>query len=555
MDSDEDDGYIVRAEREAKQNYLKEEIIENNYDGQLFMWFISNVREANIDMWEFEDLQQIVREFKMKYRRGQTLEEVNPKTDKQVEEVQDYDKLLKIQEEITSQGYDFEAFERFIEQESGYTDLRSFSDEDLEEFKLKFIESQSKVPNEVESKTEEIVNTLQEDDKFHIESQEKSSALPTEEHLESQSDRTDTVLDIENTMVVPCGILPETEITFLSDLFATCTSTSVKNPGFFSKKFIVYELVTSGLGWSVKRRYSDFLWLRNILSLTNPGSFIPPVPNKKLTGNFSENFIKKRQLLLNNFIKIILHDPILRSSPDTLIFLKEPDDKILQKYQKSRTKVQRPSNISEILTLNGDTVCDFNEHSLLFETLTDYLDVSVALESQFKLKVNNLIESTRHLSKTLNEFSEILQELQDHEEKYSESSKNLFESAKSSIVKWSTHEEIAANNLKTDLKYQFTMKISDKSVLQDLLLQRQHYFSNYKKQLKKKSELLTPSKDLFGHFNYKIKSELERTLTDQCLYDSEHLKLISKLEIDKCQSLQAFWESSSEEFKQATSFI
>lgn len=50
----------------------------------------------------------------------------------------------------------------------------------------------------------------------------------------------------------------------------------VKNPkemekGVFTNSYIVYEVVTSPMNWSVSRRYSDFDWLRKTLVKMYPG--------------------------------------------------------------------------------------------------------------------------------------------------------------------------------------------------------------------------------------------------------------------------------------------
>ena len=49
MDSDDDESYIGVAERKAKQNYLNEEIVDNNFDPQLFMMFCSQTKEPDLD--------------------------------------------------------------------------------------------------------------------------------------------------------------------------------------------------------------------------------------------------------------------------------------------------------------------------------------------------------------------------------------------------------------------------------------------------------------------------------------------------------------------------
>ena len=77
MSSDSDDeSYIVNAERKAKQNYLFEEIIENNYDPKLFTVFCEKTKPPDLDYWSFDELVECVAKFKMVYRRGQTFEDV-----------------------------------------------------------------------------------------------------------------------------------------------------------------------------------------------------------------------------------------------------------------------------------------------------------------------------------------------------------------------------------------------------------------------------------------------------------------------------------------------
>ena len=41
--------------------------------------------------------------------------------------------------------------------------------------------------------------------------------------------------------------------------------------GFFSKSYITYLVTTSPCGFKVRRRYSDFEWLRSILLMIYPG--------------------------------------------------------------------------------------------------------------------------------------------------------------------------------------------------------------------------------------------------------------------------------------------
>ena len=73
--------------------------------------------------------------------------------------------------------------------------------------------------------------------------------------------------------------------------------------------------------FSVLRRYSDFLWLFDALSASNPGVIIPPVPEKMPFGRFAESFIESRRLALNKCIQKIAAHPRLRKDPNLRFFL------------------------------------------------------------------------------------------------------------------------------------------------------------------------------------------------------------------------------------------
>ena len=63
---------------QEKQEYLRQEIMEQGYDGNAFFVFISSIRgeeEVDLDSWSFEDLKSVVAQFKSQYNQNQN--EVN----------------------------------------------------------------------------------------------------------------------------------------------------------------------------------------------------------------------------------------------------------------------------------------------------------------------------------------------------------------------------------------------------------------------------------------------------------------------------------------------
>lgn len=69
------------------------------------------------------------------------------------------------------------------------------------------------------------------------------------------------------------------------------------------------------------RRYSDFLWLYETLSVNNPGVVVPPVPEKNPFGRFDDNFVRQRRIALEKCIQKIANHPVLAKDADLKMFL------------------------------------------------------------------------------------------------------------------------------------------------------------------------------------------------------------------------------------------
>ncbi|XP_067212547.1 PX domain-containing protein kinase-like protein isoform X3 [Linepithema humile] len=63
--------------------------------------------------------------------------------------------------------------------------------------------------------------------------------------------------------------------------------------------------------WRVSRRYNDFVQLNTALSISGLDL---PLPSKRIIGNMEPDFIAQRQIALQNYLNIVLMNPILASS-------------------------------------------------------------------------------------------------------------------------------------------------------------------------------------------------------------------------------------------------
>ena len=116
---------------------------------------------------------------------------------------------------------------------------------------------------------------------------------------------------------------------------------AVKNPikttGFGS--FVSYEVALSPMGYTVRRRYSDFVWLQDILQRRYVGILISPLPPKAgVMGK--KGFLKLRMRHLNIFLSKLISNPYLRSDTSLMDFFSVGEKKQWSATKKSAVKEQ-----------------------------------------------------------------------------------------------------------------------------------------------------------------------------------------------------------------------
>ena len=69
---------------------------------------------------------------------------------------------------------------------------------------------------------------------------------------------------------------------------------------------------------TVRRRYSDFEYFRDILERESSRVNIPPLPGKVFTNRFSDNVIEHRREGLARFLQIVVGHPLLQTGSKVL---------------------------------------------------------------------------------------------------------------------------------------------------------------------------------------------------------------------------------------------
>ena len=202
------------------------------------------------------------------------------------------------------------------------------------------------------------------------------------------------------TMKIKCKILEKTD---LNDKQITVV---IKNPkpvvtNFLSSNYVEYEVETKQMNWLVKRRYSDFEWLRQVLSKFNPGHLIPPLPSKKIgSRRFEVDFIAKRMKFLQKFIDAVVENEIFKANEPLKAFLSISDKNQFFAKMKELSSYQLSSYVNEYRTFDGEITIDMpdeGEKERYFTNITNYFKIQSQLfdrlNSNFKTLHKSLINS------------------------------------------------------------------------------------------------------------------------------------------------------------------
>lgn len=150
-------------------------------------------------------------------------------------------------------------------------------------------------------------------------------------------------------------------------------------------------MLTSCVNWIVRRRYSDFYWLRNILVKTFPGHVVPPLPSKK-TGSrrFENDFVLKRMNLLQNFMAILCDSEYFKSSEALIAFLYQKDRTVFENKMKEYNSMQVSQYVEDFKTFSGkvNIVIDENNEKY-FNNTSKYFSIQDTLLQ----KINNSMKN------------------------------------------------------------------------------------------------------------------------------------------------------------------
>ena len=371
----------MEENQEIKQSYLRKEILEKNYDANLFLEFLITKKGENasdINNWTIEELKVVVSEFKKNQKESQkeniptnSIPEDLPPAENQILKINTIVSTpfcskdsLKLNEDLNNSLYN----------EDGNRDWLFMNQPENERYSRY---SFSNYNNSSNLNIEEI-NCLEPDHS------------PFEEFNKIR------------ILVNP----PKKEY----------ESTGLK--GFFIKS-IYYSFLLENIPNKknkIKRRYTDFEWLRKTLYRLFPGNYIPPLPKKSLNINKPEK-VDKYQKYVQYFVDGLMEDKLLKNSSIIYLFFTTEQERELISLMDKYDKVQKPRNMEYYYSRQGNIMLD--ENILKREKKKELLDIKVDISKNNKIfgelnvALKSLEKEMKQVCDRMTEISNLFKKLYD----------------------------------------------------------------------------------------------------------------------------------------------
>ena len=342
------------------------------------------------------------------------------------------------------------------------------------------------------------------------------------------------------TIKIKCKIL---EKNILNDKQITVV---IKNPkpvvtNFLSSNYVEYEVETKQMNWLVKRRYSDFEWLRQVLSKFNPGHLIPPLPSKKIgPRRFELDFIAKRMKFLQKFIDDVTENEILKASEPLKAFLSMVDKNQFSAKMKELSSYLPSPYVNEYRTFDGEIEIDKpdeGEKEKYFVNITNYFKIQTQLFDNLKTNFKSLHKSLTNSCYALNDIQRDFQTLHllNVRVMMKDEITKSFEELGKFFKNWKRITYKQNELFKTYLKDFFKFMGMECSAYTELIVKRNSLKNNFveeQKKLNAKKEKLwaggdSTKWDIIDHYNnidrLRLMTDKMYAFTKMCTQETNHL--------------------------------
>ena len=272
------------------------------------------------------------------------------------EELETKEKQEYLRLNILEKGYNADEFMEYLEVLGGEKglEIRNWSKNDLikavHDFQT-FNQKKESNPISLSINKNNSDNKIDMDDKNDNKNKGENEINVVNQNNINKINNNNKIIDEE---YINCNISETTPISKKTDIEITISDPQKMEGGIFSKGYITYLVKTQPLKFEVRRRFSDFEWLREILKNQYINCIIPPVYKKSYFMGLDDYVVSKRIRVLQKFISEILHHPLLRNSQIFYDFISIKDKNEFTNKKYIYNSLSIPTKIEEMKSLSGE---------------------------------------------------------------------------------------------------------------------------------------------------------------------------------------------------------
>jgi len=379
------------------------------------------------------------------------------------------EKQTFLRENILEQGYDAEEFMKLLQDKKGESglDLLSWTMNELKDAVNEFIKNKSPeyVPLAEEEKNENTINDKEND----VEDQpapEEAYNLDkfSQDHPEGSAP--------QKELYGFCNVNETTEFSTKEGITVKVTSPEKVEGGIFSKSYVSYLVKTEPFEYKNRKRYSDFLWLRNTLSVIYSHCVIPPLCKKNYLDNkFNEVLVTKRMRSMEKFIQGLLIHPLIRNSEILFDFLSIEKDSDYHKKKQKYSKLTGPTKVKEIKTLEGDIkISVTKEKEMYLQNIEDNCNINEEILQKITKAYKTLMLLMTQTSEKMKEISDLWKLVYEKSTKYFDmrNTSETYNILSKVMQSWSEAEKQQMDILNIDVREYFRYIKNEYHSMKDL---------------------------------------------------------------------------------------
>ena len=385
---------------EEKQNFLREKILDEGYDTNQFVQFLTEKKGeqgADVANWSMEDLKSVVNEF-IKLNGGQVEEEKEEVKKPEPKKISMFDVMVKSNPQ-KSQSQPIQK----------------------QQNKPQPIQNQQNKPQPTTEIKKSQISKNESSPQISPQNPQKIQPQKNVTNVNSNITGTESEYGIITQEKKDCKILEKTDLSKYDKLEITVSQPEKKKEGFLSKSYVTYQVHTMPASYMVRRRYTDFIWLRNVLVNHFPTSVIPPIPKKtRLVGdNYATPINFKRGRGLEKFMNYLAEDPIIKNSQIFFDFVNTELETTFNNKKKTYEKVKPINEVSEFK--NNDSKVDImisTEKENYLENIRDNSTVNINLFKKLNTSFKTLFDEINIVTSRMDEIACIWEQIYKSSVKY-----------------------------------------------------------------------------------------------------------------------------------------